>query len=275
MRYLDRLLRLLSSALRPCLVLLLATAAASALGPRDEIQVLDATGTVLQLDAQGVAQVMETGTLVKRGARLTVAADGRLVLGFYSGARLLVEGESSFQLGVVSASPSRGSVVELRTQQGRFTVTLPRQGPGDVFLVRTEKGDQYLKSRGLYQWYSIPDSDALRLTCLAGEVLFSPKEAAGGQVRLRTGEQLNLDRPGARFATSIEPMDASARRAIVERLAYDREFKVYPLEPSPLTGLVGVSSGGGTSAASLSSVLAAIEEVVERQTQSNLSPTGG
>jgi hypothetical protein len=275
MRYLDRLLRLLSSALRPCLVLLLATAAASALGPRDEIQVLDATGTVLQLDAQGVAQVMETGTLVKRGARLTVAADGRLVLGFSSGARLLVEGESSFQLGVVSASPSRGSVVELRTQQGRFTVTLPRQGPGDVFLVRTEKGDQYLKSRGLYQWYSIPDSDALRLTCLAGEVLFSPKEAAGGQVRLRTGEQLNLDRPGARFATSIEPMDASARRAIVERLAYDREFKVYPLEPSPLTGLVGVSSGGGTSAASLSSVLAAIEEVVERQTQSNLSPTGG
>ena len=229
----------------------------------------------MQLDAQGVAQVMETGTLVKRGARLTVAADGRLVLGFSSGARLLVEGESSFQLGVVSASPSRGSVVELRTQQGRFTVTLPRQGPGDVFLVRTEKGDQYLKSRGLYQWYSIPDSDALRLTCLAGEVLFSPKEAAGGQVRLRTGEQLNLDRPGARFATSIEPMDASARRAIVERLAYDREFKVYPLEPSPLTGLVGVSSGGGTSAASLSSVLAAIEEVVERQTQSNLSPTGG
>ena len=274
MRYLDRLLRFLSASLRPCGVLLFAASSAFASVPRNEIQVLEAAGTVLQVDGRGVSEVAENGGRIKRGARVKVGAEGRLVLALSNGARVLVEGEASFQFATFQDSATRGSVVELKTQSGQFTVTLPRQGPGDVFLVRTEKGDQYLKSRGLYQWSTSPVTDVLRLTCLAGETLFTGRESGVGPVRLKSGEQVSLVQSGPAFATSIEPMDASARRAIVERLAYEREFKVYPLEQVPVAGATSTSSGGGTSA-SLSAVLAVIEDVVERQTQTNPSPTGG
>jgi hypothetical protein len=79
---------------------------------------------------------------------------------------------------------------------------------------------------------------------------------------------------GEALSTSIEPMTAAGRRAIVEQLAYEREFKVYPLEQNPTTIEVSKASGGG-STAQLSAVLASIEDVVERQTQTNPSPTGG
>ena len=72
MRYLDRLLRLLSSALRPCLVLLLAASSALALVPRNEIQVLEVVGTVLQVDALGISQVAQSGGRIKRGSRVKV-----------------------------------------------------------------------------------------------------------------------------------------------------------------------------------------------------------
>jgi hypothetical protein len=93
-------------------------------------------------------------------------------------------------------------------------------------------------------------------------------------IRLKTGEQVSLAQSGPAFATSIEPMNANTRRAIVERLAYDREFKVYPLESVAVAGVDSPSDGGGNSSR-LSTVLAAIEDVVERQAQSNPSPTGG
>jgi hypothetical protein len=271
MRYLDRLLRLLFAALRPCLVMSLAASAAFAEVARNDIQVLEVSGSVVQVDPLGVSLVPETGASIKRRARVKVASDGHLVLALSNGARVLVEGEASFQFTTFSDSLSRGSLVELKTERGRFTVTLPRQGPRDIFLVRTEQGDQYLKSRGLYQWNTTASTDALRLTCLAGETLFTPREASVNPVRLKTGQQLSLAQAGPAYATSIEPMDAAARRAIVERLAYDREFKVYALEPAPVIG--GAPADGQGS--SLSAVLASIEDVVERQTQTNPSPTGG
>ena len=255
-------------------MLLLAASSAIALVPRNEIQVLEVVGTVLQVDALGISQVTESGGRIKRGSRVKVAGEGRLVVALSNGARVLVEGEASFQFAHFIDSESRGSVVELKTQSGQFTVTLPRQGPRDVFLVRTDKGDQYLKSRGLYQWSTAPATDALRLTCLAGETLFTPREGSAGPVRLKTGEQVSLAQFGPASATSIEPMNASTRRAIVERLAYDREFKVYPLERVPLAGVDSPSAAGDDSSR-LSAVLAAIEDIVERQTQSNPSPTGG
>lgn len=274
MRYFDRLLRFLSASLRPCLVMLCVVSPAFALVARNEIQVLEAGGSVLQLDDRGLGELTERGGRIKRGARVKVGAEGRLVLALSNGARVLVEGEANFQFESFHDGEMRGSMVEMKTQSGRFTVTLPRQGPGDVFLVRTEKGDQYLKSRGLYQWNINPAAGTLRLSCLAGEALFTPREAAGGPVRVKTGEQVGLVRSGPGLVASIESMDAGARRAIVERLAYDREFKVYPLEQTPTTASTSASVGGGSST-SLSAVLAAIEEVVERQTQINPSPTGG
>lgn len=174
MRYLDRPLRLLSSALRPCLVLLLAASSALALVPRNEIQVLEVVGTVLQVDALGISQVTQSGGRIKRGSRVKVAGEGRLVVALSNGARVLVEGEASFQFAHFIDSESRGSVVELNSQSGRFTVTLPRQGPSDVFVVHTQLGDQYLKSRGLYQWNINPPLEPLRVTCLAGDTLFAP-----------------------------------------------------------------------------------------------------
>ena len=274
MRTLRHLLRLLSNSLRPCLVLVCLSSSAFGLVARNEIEVVEVAGPVIQVDDRGVTLVIEAGAKIRRKAKISVGAEGRLVLALSNGARVLVGANSQFVVPAFVDSPSKGSLVDFRPDFGRFTFALPRQGPGDVFVVRSSEGAQHLKSRGLYQWSRAAGSADQQFVCLAGEVLFTPVASTSGHVRLKTGEQLSVAASGEALSTSIEPMTAAGRRAIVEQLAYEREFKVYPLEQNPTTIEVSKASGGG-STAQLSAVLASIEDVVERQTQTNPSPTGG
>jgi hypothetical protein len=241
----------------------------------NDIEVVEVAGGVVQVDNRGVTLVSEAGTKIRRKAKVSVGAEGRLVLALSNGARVLVGANSEFVVQAFVDSTSRGSLVDLRLNFGRYTIALPRQGPGDVFVVRSADGDQHLKTRGLYH-FNISQAAAIhQFVCLAGEALFMPAASSSGPVRLMTGEQLSLTASGEALTTSIEPMTAAGRRAIVEQLAYEREFKVYPLEQNPTpTEVISKASGGG-STAPLSAVLASIEDVVERQTQTNPSPTGG
>ncbi len=274
MRTLRRLLQLLSNSLRPCLALVCFTSVAFGVVARNDIEVVEVAGGVVQIDARGVNPVSEAGTKIRRKAKVRVGADGRMVLALSNGARVLVEANASFVVDTFLDSPSKGSLVDLRPEFGRFTFALPRQGPGDVFVVRGAEGDQHLKTRGLYQLNIAPGASVQQFICLAGETLFTPKASSTGPVRMKTGEQLSLALSGEVLTTSIEPMNASARRAIVEQLGYEREFKVYPLDQAPSADVISTSSGGGGTA-TLSAVLASIEDVVERRTQTNPSPTGG
>jgi len=274
MRTLRHLLRLLSNSLRPCLVLVCLSSSAFGLVARNEIEVVEVAGPVIQVDDRGVTLVIEAGAKIRRKAKISVGAEGRLVLALSNGARVLVGANSQFVVPAFVDSPSKGSLVDFRPDFGRFTFALPRQGPGDVFVVRSSEGAQHLKSRGLYQWSRAAGSADQQFVCLAGEVLFTPVASTSGHVRLKTGEQLSVAVSGEALSTSIEPMTAAGRRAIVEQLAYEREFKVYPLEQNPTTIEVSKATGGGSTAL-LSAVLASIEDVVERQTQTNPSPTGG
>ena len=274
MRTLRHLLRLLSNSLRPCLALVCLSSSAFGLVARNEIEVVEVAGPVIQVDDRGVTLVIEAGAKIRRKAKISVGAEGRLVLALSNGARVLVGANSQFVVPAFVDSPSKGSLVDFRPDFGRFTFALPRQGPGDVFVVRSSEGAQHLKSRGLYQWNRAAGSADQQFVCLAGEVLFTPVASTSGHVRLKTGEQLSVAATGEALSTSIEPMTVAGRRAIVEQLAYEREFKVYPMEQNPTPIEVSKATGGG-STAPLSAVLASIEDVVERQTQTNPSPTGG
>ena len=274
MRTLRHLLRLLSHSLRPCLALVCLSSPAFGVVARNDIEVVEIAGGVIQVDDRGVTTISEAGAKIRRKAKISVGAEGRLVLALSNGARVLIGANSQFVVPAFVDSPSKGSLVDFRPVFGRFTFALPRQGPGDVFVVRSSEGDQHLKTRGLYQWNRVQGSADQQFVCLAGEVLFTPAVASSGPVRLKTGEQLSVASSGEVLTTSIEPMTAAGRRAIVEQLAYEREFKVYPLEQNPTTNEVSKATGGG-STAPLSAVLASIEDVVERQTQTNPSPTGG
>ena len=274
MRTLRHLLRLLSNSLRPCLALVCLSSSAFGLVARNEIEVVEVAGPVIQVDDRGVTLVIEAGAKIRRKAKISVGAEGRLVLALSNGARVLVGANSQFVVPAFVDSPSKGSLVDFRPDFGRFTFALPRQGPGDVFVVRSSEGAQHLKSRGLYQWNRAAGSADQQFVCLAGEVLFTPVASTSGHVRLKTGEQLSVAATGEALSTSIEPMTAAGRRAIVEQLAYEREFKVYPMEQNPTPIEVSKATGGGSTAL-LSAVLASIEDVVERQTQTNPSPTGG
>ena len=274
MRSLRRLLQLLSNALRPCLVLVCLSSAAFGVVARNDIEVVEVAGAVVQMDDLGVTTLSEAGAKIRRKAKVRIGVEGRLVLALSNGARVLVGANSQFVVQAFVDSPSKGSLVELRPEFGRYTIALPRQGPGDVFVVRSSEGDQHLKTRGLYQLNISQGSSAQQFVCLAGEALFTPVVASSGPVRLKTGEQLNLASSGEALTTSIEPMNAAGRRAVIEQLAYERDFIVYPLEQNPTSTEVSKAAGGG-STAPLSAVLASIEDVVERQTQTNPSPTGG
>lgn len=273
MRSLRHLLRLLSNSLRPCLALICLSPAAFGVVARNDIEVVEVAGGVVQVDDRGVTTLSEAGAKIRRKAKVRVGAEGRLVLALSNGARVLVGPNSRFAVQDFVDSPSKGSLVDLRPEFGRYTIALPRQGPGDVFVVRSSEGDQHLKTRGLYQLNIAQGTAAQQFVCLAGEVLFTPVVPSSVPIRMRTGEQLNVSSSGEALTTSIEPMTAAGRRAIVEQLAYEREFTVYPLEQNP-TNEVSKATGGG-STAPLSAVLASIEDVVERQTQTNPSPTGG
>jgi hypothetical protein len=274
MRILPPLLSLLSHSLRPGLALVALALSAQGAVARNDIEVVEVTGGVVQSDARGADAISAAGVKIRRQAKVRVGSDGRLVLALSNGARVLVEANASFVVDAFVDSPTKGSLVDLRPEFGRYTFALPRQGPGDLFLVRGADGDQHLKARGLYRMDIRPGGAASQFLCLAGEALFTPKTGKSGPVRLKAGEQLNLASAGANPGASGEPMNAQARRAIVDRLAQEGEFKVYPLEQSPAADVVSSSSGGGGTA-TLSAVLASIEDVVERKTQTNPSPTGG
>lgn len=274
MRTIFRLLRVFSNALRPCLLLLCVSPAVFGVVLRNDIQVVRVSGEVIQVDERGITVVNEPGLKIRRKARVRVGADGQLVLALSNGARVLVEADSQFIVQAFLDSPGKGSLVDLRPEYGRYTVALPRQGPGDVFVLRCAEGDQHLKSRGLYQLNIIQGVASQHFVCLAGEALFSPGHASSRPVSVKTGEQLRVASSGEVLTTSIEPLDAADRRAIVEQLSYEQGFKVYPLEKNPEKTEVSRAQGGGGTA-SLDAVLASIEDVVERQTQTNPSPTGG
>ncbi len=274
MRTLRRLLQLLSNSLRPCLVLACLTLKVVGAVARNDIEVVEVAGTVVQVDALGPNTINETGSKIRPKAKVRVGADSRLVLILSNGARVLVEANSSFTVETFVDTASKGSLVDLRPEFGRYTFALPRQGPGDVFLVRGAEAEQRLATRGVYQLNITPGIPAQQFVCLSGEALFTPAAASSGPIRMKSGERLSLARSNETQTTLLEPMDATARRAIVEQLAYEREFKVYPLEQAPSAEVVSRSTGGGGSA-TLSAVLASIEDVVERKTQTNPSPTGG
>jgi len=269
MRTLQRLLRFLSNSLRPCLLLVCLTPSAFGVVARNEMEVVEVAGSVLEIDERGATLVVESGAKIRRKAKIIVSAEARLVLALSNGARVLVDGNSSFRVQAFEDRPGKGSLVDLRSDFGKFTFALPRQGPSDVFLVRSPLGEQRLKSRGLYQLNAVEGAPAQQFICLAGETLFIPAQGDGQPVRLKTGEQLSARPNLPSLATSAEPIGAAERRAIIQGLAYEREFRVYPLEVAPST------IGGGSGSPALESVLASIEEVVDRQTQLNPSPTGG
>lgn len=274
MRTLRYLLRLFSNSLRPCLVLVCVSSAAFGVVARNDIEVVEVAGGVVQMDERGVIPLNESGAKIRRKAKIRVGAEGRLVLALSNGAHVLVEANSQFAIQAFVDRPGKGSLVDLRPEFGRFTIALPRQGPGDNFVLRSAGGDHHLKTRGLYQLNIVPGAITQQCVCLAGEVLFIPVVTSSTPLRLKTGEQLSVESSGEFLTTSIEPMTAAGRRAIVEQLAYEREFKVYPLEQNPALTEVSKALGGGATAP-LSAVLASIEDVVERQTQTNPSPTGG
>jgi hypothetical protein len=269
MRALHRFLRFLSNSLRPCLLLLGLLPSAFGSVARNDIEVVEVAGGVVQVDDRGATPVSEVGAKIRRKAKVIIPGDGRLIFALSNGARVLVDGNSSFQVQAFVDSPGKGSLVDIRPDFGRFTFALPRQGPGDVFVVRDAQGEQHLKSRGLYQLVAAQGAPAPRFICLAGETLFTPAQGLGQPVRLKTGEQMVARAESLGLTTSAEPMGEAARRRIVEGLAYEREFKVYPLELDPAARL------SATSATTLEAVMASIEEIVERQTQINPSPTGG
>ncbi len=274
MRTLRRLLRLLSNSLRPYLALVCLSSAAFGVVARNDIEVVEVAGAVVHVDVSGASSMIEVGSKIRRKEKVQVGADGRMVLALSNGPRILVEANSRFVVETFVDAASKGSLVDFRPESGRYTFALPRQGPGDVFVLRGAEGDHHLKSRGLYRLNIAAGTSAQQFLCLAGETLFTPAQSKVGPVRMKTGDQLSLDLSGESLATSIEPMNATARGAVLEQLTYAREFKVYPLEQAPSAELISRSSGGGGSA-TLSAVLASIEDVVERQTQTNPSPTGG
>ena len=214
MRTLRHLLQLLSNSLRPCLALVCLSSAAFGVVARNDIEVVvEVAGGVVQVDDRGVTTLSEAGAKIRRKAKVRVGAEGRLVLALSNGARVLVGPNSQFVVQAFVDSPSKGSLVDLRPEFGRYTIALPRQGPGDVFVVRSSEGDQHLKTRGLYQLNIAQESAAQQFVCLAGEVLFTPVASTSGPVRVKTGEQLSLASSGEALTTSIEPMNAAGRRA--------------------------------------------------------------
>lgn len=274
MRILRQLLRLLSNSLRPCLVLAGLCSPAFGVVELNQIEVVEVAGKVVQVDERGVNPVVEAGAKIRRKAKVRIGTEGRLVLALSNGARVLVEADSSFAIHTFVDSSSKGSLVDLRPETGRYAIALPRQGPGDVFVVRTAEGERQLQARGLYHLNLSPDASQQQFLCLSGEGLFMPSKLGRGPVRVKAGEVLSLTVEGDVLTTSLEPINAHARRMILEQLAYEREFKVYPLDQPPSSAAVSASSGGGGTAA-LSAVLARVEDVVERETQTNPSPTGG
>jgi hypothetical protein len=246
-----------------------------------------------------VVRPLMAGDVLREDDELATPPDGSAELLFSNGVRILVASGSRLRLSmfrqVKMPSPSRrreagelpedGSIVDLSLGSGRVTVLCPPLQARSSVLVRTPQGRSDLAREGVYELsfeHAAGGELFAQTLVLAGALQFTP--AGKGRTKSIMVEASNKLLVTSEPAT---PTQVNVEKIKMETGEVDLRLKAAVFEPtSDVPPPVGRKSGqpapvGGSSgptpvvAPSEQTVQQVTQEVLERQAQTNPSPTGG
>jgi hypothetical protein len=246
-----------------------------------------------------VVRPLMAGDVLREDDELATPPDGSAELLFSNGVRILVASGSRLRLSmfrqVKMPSPSRrreagelpedGSIVDLSLGSGRVTVLCPPLQARSSVLVRTPQGRSDLAREGVYELsfeHAAGGELFAQTLVLAGSLQFTP--AGKGRTKSIMVEASNKLLVTSEPAT---PTQVNVEKIKMETGEVDLRLKAAVFEPtSDVPPPVGRKSGppapvGGSSGArpvvapSERAVQQVTQEVLDRQAQTNPSPTGG
>jgi len=290
--------------MKPILLLLLSLVAVRAELVRGQVELAGLKGAITaQSSADQVVRPLTAGDVLREDDELATSADGSAELLFSNGVRILVASGSRLRLSmfrqVKMPSPSRrreagelpedGSVVDLSLGSGRVTVVCPPLQARSLVSVRTPQGRSDLAREGVYElsFERAAGGELMAQTLvLAGSLQFTP--AGKGRAK-----PLKVEANNKLLVTSdlASPTQVVLEKLKMESGEVDLRLKgvvfdpasepVLPVVPKPAplappAPSVGSSSGPTPVVApSEQTVQQVTQEVLERQAQTNPSPTGG
>jgi hypothetical protein len=284
------------------IVLLLSTVLAQAELLRGQVELAGLKGAITAKSTfDQVTRPLMAGDAIREDDELATAADGAAELFFSNGVRVQVAPGTKLRLSMfrqvkmplpgrnreAGELPDDGSLVDLVLGAGRVTVVCPSLQARSLVSVRTPQGRSDLRREGVYE-LSFERASSGELVAqslvLAGSLKFTP---------IGKGKPLNVEANNKLLITSdlttptqvvLEKlkMEAGEVEVRLKGIRFDPATDTVPLVVPPAAAVTVPATGGGSSATlqprvqpSAQAAQNVVEEVVERQAQTNPSPTGG
>lgn len=284
------------------LCLLLSVVVARAELIRGQVELTGVKGSVTAKSTfEQIARSLNAGSPISEDDELITAMDGTADLLFSNGVRVHVAPSTKLRLsmfrqvkmpipgrlGDVGELPDDGSVLDLRLGAGRFTVVCPPLQDRSLVSVRTPQGRSDLRRAGVYE-FSIERSPAGELLAQAlvwaGDLKFTPIGKAKSLIVEASNKLLVTSDLAAPAQVVLEKlkMETTEVAERLKRVAFDPSPElVTPLAPGGPT-IAPPAPSAGASFANLPAptdseeiMKKVTQEVLDRQAQTNPSPTGG
>jgi hypothetical protein len=280
------------------IVLLLSAVLAQAELLRGQVELAGLKGAITAKSTfDQVTRPLMAGDAIREDDELATAADGAAELFFSNGVRVQVAPGTKLRLAMfrqvkmplpgrnreAGELPDDGSLVDLVLGAGRVTVVCPSLQARSLVSVRTPQGRSDLRREGVYE-LSFERASSGELVAqslvLAGSLKFTP---------IGKGKALSVEANNKLLITSdlTTPAQVVLEKLKMEAGEVDLRLKGIRFDPAtdtvpPAAAVTVPATGGGSSATiqprvqpSAQAAQNVVEEVVERQAQTNPSPTGG
>ena len=284
--------------MKPFIVLLLSAVLAQAELLRGQVELAGLKGAITAKSTfDQVTRPLMAGDAIREDDELATAADGAAELFFSNGVRVQVAPGTKLRLAMfrqvkmplpgrnreAGELPDDGSLVDLVLGAGRVTVVCPSLQARSLVSVRTPQGRSDLRREGVYE-LSFERASSGELVAqsliLAGSLKFTP---------IGKGKPLNVEANNKLLITSdlTTPAQVVLEKLKMEAGEVEVRLKGIRFDPAtdtvpPAAAVTVPATGGGSSATiqprvqpSAQAAQNVVEEVVERQAQTNPSPTGG
>jgi hypothetical protein len=288
--------------MKPFILLLLSVVLARAELLRGQVELAGLKGAITAKSTfDQVTRPLTAGDAIREDDELATPSDGACELIFSNGVKVLVAPGTKLRLSMfrqvkmplpgqlreAGELPNDGSLIDLVLGAGRVTVVCPPLQARSQVSVRTPQGRSDLRREGVYELgFELASSGELvaQTLVLAGALKFTPV-GKGKPLSVEANNKLlitsDLATPTQVVLEKLK-MESGEVAVRLKSVVFDPSTDTFPpLDPKVLPIAPSAPSPGASStnqpspAASEQVVQKVTQEILDRQAQTNPSPTGG
>lgn len=288
--------------MKPFILLLFSVVLARAELLRGQVELAGLKGAITAKSTfDQVTRPLTAGDAIREDDELATPSDGACELIFSNGVKVLVAPGTKLRLSMfrqvkmplpgqlreAGELPNDGSLIDLVLGAGRVTVVCPPLQARSQVSVRTPQGRSDLRREGVYELsFELASSGELvaQTLVLAGALKFTPV-GKGKPLNVEANNKLlitsDLSTPAQVVLEKLK-MESGEVAVRLKSVVFDPSTDTFPpLDPKVLPIAPSAPSPGASStnqpspAASEQVVQKVTQEILDRQAQTNPSPTGG